>query len=115
MSANACGDIRSEAAELIASAAQAGVERPWEILDLSPGEIEWFFRSLAARRQAELEKIDTLAYLAGSYVLTAFHAPRRYPRRPDAVAHPPKKMTDKQMKQFFADLSAGKGAENGDR
>ena len=107
--------MRSQAAELIDSAARAGLERPWEILELTPKEIEWFFRSLSARRQAEMEKIDALAFLTGSYVLTAFHAPRRYPRRPDAVAHPPKKMTDDQMKQFFADLSAGKGAENGDR
>ena len=93
---------------------QLGIERPWEIPELTPKEIEWFFRSIASRRQAEMEKIDTLAYLAGSYMLTAFHAPKRYPRRPDAFKHPPKRMTDHQMKQFFADLSAGKGAENGD-
>ena len=61
-----------------------------------------------------MENLDMLAYLTGSYVLTAFHAPRRYPRRPDAFAYPPKKMTDHQMKQFFADIAARKGAENGD-
>ena len=91
------------------------MDRPWEILNLTPGEIELFFRSISAKRQAEMEKIDLLAYLTGRYVLTAFHAPRRYPRRPDSLMHPPKKMTDNQMKRFFADLAAGKGAENGDR
>jgi len=62
-----------------------------------------------------MENTDALAYLAGRYVLIAFHAPKRYPRRPDGVSHPPKKMTDQQIKRFFAELSARKEAGNGDR
>ena len=91
------------------------MDRPWEILNLSPQEIELQFRAIAAKRRAEMEKIDVLAYLAGRYCLIAFHAPRRYPRRPDGVYHPPEKMTDQQIKQFFADISARKEAGNGDR
>lgn len=91
------------------------MDAPWRIAEFAPAEIELAFQSLSARRQAELERIDTLAYLTGRYVLIALHSPRRYPRRPDGILHPPPKMTDNQMKQFFADLAARKGAENGDR
>lgn len=109
------GDVRRSAAELVQSAAQLGMDEPWRITALTPAEIELKFRALSAKRQAEAEKIDMLAYLTGRYVLIAIHSPRRYPRRPDGVSHPPPKMTDNQMKQFFADLAARKGAENGDR
>ena len=115
MNAPGGGNMKQSAAEMVETAAQAGMERPWDILALSPAEIELQFRALAAKRQAQLESIDLLAYLAGRYVLMAFHAPKRYPRRPDGISHPPRKMTDKQIKQFFADLSAGKEAVNGDR
>lgn len=108
------GDIRQCAAELIDTAAELGIARPWTLTELSPREIEWSFRALAARRQKEAEMADLSAYLAGRYMLVAFHAPKRYPREPEGVARPPKKMTDHQMKQFFAELAAGKEAENGD-
>ena len=107
--------LRKAAQDMVQKAIQVGMEEAWRLPELTLREIGIRFSALAAQRQQQAEQADLHAWLVGRYVLTAMHAPRRYPRRPDAVAHPPKKMTDKQMKQFFADLSAGKGAENGDR
>lgn len=90
------------------------MENPWEILCLSPREIEWRFRALAQRRRMQGENIDLLAFLVGRYVALGFHAPKKYPRKPNSLAYPPKEMTANQMKHFFAELSAGREAKNGD-
>lgn len=100
--------------ELIEAAVECGMEDPWAILMLSPREIEWRFRALAQRRRMQDEKIDLMAFLIGRYASIGFHAPKKYPRKPDALAYPPKEMTANQMKRFFAALSAGREAKNGD-
>ena len=52
MNAPGGGNMKQCAAEMVETAAQAGMERPWDILALSPAEIELQFRALAAKRQA---------------------------------------------------------------
>ncbi len=68
-----------------------------------------FDRALERRRQRALDA-DFLAYLIGRYVALAVHAPKRYPRHPDAVR---RVMKDHEMKRCFAALS-GRGKAHGD-
>ncbi|MBQ8508253.1 MAG: hypothetical protein IJ466_12595 [Clostridia bacterium] len=105
-------NFRETARELLRSAAELGMGEAHRLLFLTPWEIELCFQALAARRQAELERSDLLGWLAGRYALIGFHAPKRYPRRPDAVQKRPARMSDGQMKQVFAAMAARK--EEGD-
>ena len=110
--------IRDAARELLDSAAGLGIAEPWRLLECTPREIGLRLRAAEAARQAELERIDLLAWLAGCYVRTAYHAPKRYPRRPDGIRRRPAEMTDGQIKQVFAAMAARNptrtGKEEGD-
>lgn len=116
MTGQAGQSLRSAARELLRSAAEAGVPEAWRLTGCTPREIEMQFRAIAAARQAELERLDLLAWLAGSYMMAAFHAPKRYPRRPKGLRRPMREMTDGQMKRVFCAMAQqGKEEGNGDR
>lgn len=104
--------FRDAADELLAGAADAGFADVQRLMKCTPREIELMFRARAARRQAELEQMDLLGWLVGRYALIGFHAPKRYPRKPDAVKRRPGPMSDEGMKQVFAAMAARK--EEGD-
>lgn len=115
MSGSAGTGVRESAAELIRSAAGAGMDAPRRLLQLTPREIEEEFTALGRRRQLEAEKLDLLAWLVGRYVLIGVHAPKRYPRRPDALRRPAGRMTDAQMKNVFAGMAARREEDDGNR
>lgn len=91
---------------LVENAAQAGVMNAEKLLDLSPREIELHMQALQAQRRHRMEMMDLQGWIAGRYVLAAFHAPRRYPQRPDAVLKEVRPMSDMEMKHVFAALAA---------
>lgn len=97
--------LREDICRLVRSAAEAGVLQAWRLAELTPREIELELSALAARRRLELERADAAAWLTGRYVLTAVHAPRRYPARPGGVAVRHRNMTDADMKKVFAAMA----------
>ena len=115
MSASGGGSVREGAAALVESAAKAGMHAPWRLAARTPREIELEFSAFARRRQEEAERMDLLAWLVGRYVLIGMHAPKRYPRRPDAIRRAAGEMTEMQMKKVFVDIAARREARgNGD-
>ena len=90
---------------LIQKAADAGMPRAWALEDLTPRQMELEMRAHAARLQRENEQLDLLAWLVGRYVFTALHAPRRYPRRPNALLRPRRSMDDDEIKRAFMALA----------
>lgn len=103
------------AREIVSRAAKAGVSRAWELLSLTPGEIELEFEAIAGRQRMQARQDDLAAWLTGRYVLMALHQPRKFPRSPDGVRLPPEEMTSSQMKQAFMRIAAKRGEANGDR
>ena len=99
------GALGLQAQALMLRAAQAGMPRAWELMHLTPRDIELAFTAHAARQQRELEALDLQAWLTGRYVLSALHAPRRYPRRPDGILRPRPPMTDAQIKGVLMRLA----------
>jgi len=91
-------DIRTAAEQLTKSAAEAGMAGAWELVYLTPREIEAAFSAEAARRQQASEQADLIAYLTGRYVMIAFHAPKKYPAAPDGIRRARREMTDDQMR-----------------
>lgn len=106
--------LRETARDLQERAARAGMEHPARLAELSPREIELEFRALAARRQREAELADLQAWLIGRYVLLALYAPRRFPRRPDAIVRKSETMADADMKRVFSAMAARREEEHGD-
>ena len=86
---------------------------PWQLLRLTPGEIELEFEALAARNQRLAEQADLAAWLAGRYVMLAVHVPRKFPRSPDMVRRPMQDMSPAQIKQVFKHIAAKRGETNG--
>lgn len=72
---------------------------------MTPREIGWTLNAFSAACRRENERTDLLAWLIGRYGMFALHAPRRYPKQPDAVRRPEPVMTDDQMKQVFVNLA----------
>lgn len=99
------GQLAVSARELVENAAAAGMDRPWELLHLSPNEIRLQMQAHCARAESHRQDMDLLAWLVGRYVLAAFHAPRRYPRRPDGFLQPRRAMNDEEMKRVFCALA----------
>lgn len=93
------GSLRERFQKMVDRAAEAGLEQPSRLWRMTPREIEWELDAFAARERRRVARMDELAWLAGRYAAVAWHAPRRYPRRPDAVAHPRAPMTDAEMKR----------------
>ena len=105
--------MRQQAEEIVRMAAEAGVKQAWRLLECTPAEIETELSAISARQQMQAQNADLIAFLAGRYVLTALHAPRRYPRSPNAVSTVPRRMSDAQMKRVFANIAARRRKENG--
>ena len=76
---------------------------------MTPAEIEWELTAFAARERRAMERLDDLAWLTGRYVSIGVNAPRRYPRRPEAVARAPAEMDGAEMKRVFQNLMARSG------
>ncbi len=97
--------LRGRFQTMIARAADAGFEQPERLWRLTPAEIELELRAFAARERRRIERMDEGAWLAGRYAAIAWHAPRRYPSRPDGVLHPRAPMTDAEMKRVALGLA----------
>ena len=71
----------------------------------TPAEIELELRAFQRGAAADRAHGRRRAWLAGRYAAIAWHAPRRYPSRPDGVLHPRAPMTDAGMKRVALGLA----------
>lgn len=53
----------------------------------------------------EMEQLDALAWLTGRYVAIGWHAPRKYPKRPEGVRRTVPAMSDQAMKDVFLGMA----------
>ena len=97
--------VRQSAEELIQSSAEAGMAHPERILHLTPREIAAAFVALESERQRRLEDLDLLAWMIGRYVSIGVNAPKRFPRRPNALRTRRQPMTDAQMRRVFINIA----------
>ncbi len=96
-------------AAMIEGAAREGFPDAGRLWRLSLREAELELTAFAARRRAEAERDERLAWMAGYYAAIAVHAPRRYPRRSGTAFHArvaPEPMTEAQMKRVLEALAA---------
>lgn len=107
------GGLRASLSALEVRAADLGIREAWNLGAHTPREIEMIFRAESGRRQRQAEEADLQAWLTGRYVLSAIHAPKRFPRRPDAVVKEPRKMTDAEMKSAFMAMTRKGGTRHG--
>lgn len=104
------GALRARMAAVIDGAARQGFDGAERLWDMSPAEAERALAAFAARRRAEQERDERLAWMIGYYAAVAVHAPRRYPRRSGTAfrrfgAAAP--MTEAQMKRALLALADG--------
>lgn len=93
--------MRERMNEWSLQAARAGMEGAGNIAHKTIYEIEMEMEAFIVKRRRAAEDMDLLAWLAGRYVLTALHAPRRYPAQPNGVARRPQEMRPEEMKRAF--------------
>ena len=99
--------LRREFEEIARQAAEAGYPDAGALFRMTPTEIGWALSAFAARRQAEMERLDDLAWLAGRYAAIGVNAPKKYPRRPDGVKRVVRPMGAEEMKRVFVGLAQG--------
>ena len=94
-------------------AAEAGFDGAVKLFGMTPVEAELALTAFAARQRQTLERLDEAAWLAGRYAAIGWHAPKRYPRRPNVQANRARRMTDGEMKRAFAAMAAGREENHG--
>ncbi len=108
------GGVRRTARYLEQRAAQEGLAQAHRLGEFTPREIASLFHAEAARRRQRAQQADFTAFLIGRYVALAIHAPRRYPRRPNAVREVGRQMPPEEMKRLFMDMAARREMGHGD-
>ena len=93
--------LRREFEEVVRRAAEAGFPGAGRLFSMTPAEVEWELTAFAARKRAEMERLDDLAWLAGRYAAIGVNAPKKYPRRPDGVKRTVREMDAAQMLGVF--------------
>jgi len=87
---------------MLEDAARAGFPAPEKLWHMSPAGIERTFIAHAARAEQD----DRRAWMAGYYCAIAFHAPRRFPRKPHLICQTHKTMTEKEMQRVLMAFAA---------
>ena len=104
------GTLRARMAAVIDGAARQGFDGAESLWGMSPAEAERALAAFAARRRAEQERDERLAWMIGYYAAVAVHAPRRFPRQSGTAfrpAGPRPPMTEAQMKRALLALADG--------
>jgi len=52
---------------------------------MTPKEVNGRMTAFASQQRKLLERLDTLAWMIGSYKAQAYHQPRKYPNKPSMV------------------------------
>lgn len=99
-------NLREQFERIARRAAEAGYPDAGRLFAMTPVEIEWELAAFAARERTAMERLDTAAWLTGRYCAVGWHAPKRYPRRPDGVRRAPSVMSDEDMKAVFQRLAS---------
>ena len=95
-------------------AAEAGFDGAVKLFGMTPVEAELELTAFAARQRQTLERLDEAAWLAGRYAAIGWHAPKRYPRRPEGVERRRAEMSDAEMKDALLGF-ARRRADSHDR
>lgn len=98
--------LRRRFERIVERAAEAGFPNAARLCGLTPAEIELEMRAFSAREQRRWERLDAAAWLAARYATIGWHAPKRFPKRPEGVKRKPKAMKDAAMKDVFVQLAA---------
>ncbi len=101
------------AERVVRAGIDAGMERAWELINLTPREVENAFAAEAARREQAAERMDLLACLIGRYAMIAVHAPRRYPDAPNGIVRAPRAMSDDEMRRALISIAQRREAIGG--
>lgn len=113
MNDKARDSLRVHMERMIEQAARAGMEDARQLADMTLHEMELELTAFSARRQKMAENMDLLAWLIGRYVMTALHAPRRYPTRPDGIVRKQGEMAPADMKQVFRAIAERRNDDGG--
>lgn len=95
------------------NAARAGMENTGRMEHMTLREIQREMEAFAAARRLEAERMDIAAWLTGRYVLTALHAPRRFPARPNGMIRRPREMGQDEMKRIFISIAERRTKDGG--
>lgn len=95
--------LRRAFERLAERAAEAGFPDADRLRHCTPAEIERTLCAFAVQEQKKWEQLDAAAWLAARYAAIGWHAPNRFPKRPEGVRA--KEMTDEEMKQVFEALA----------
>ena len=95
----------------MAEAAEAGFSGAADLYAMTPREAELALCAFAARERRRWERIDAAAWLAARYAVIGWHAPRRFPKRPEGVRRREEAMSDAAMKAVFEAISARKNED----
>lgn len=95
--------LRSAFERLAERAAEAGFMDADRLMNCTPAEIERTLCAFAVQERQKWEQLDAAAWLAARYAVIGWHAPNRFPKRPEGVRA--KTMTDEEMKQVFEALA----------
>ncbi len=106
-----CGHLRQRFARMTERAAEAGWQDAEKLWHMTPREIELAFKALAAQERRRMARADALAWLMGRYAAIAWHAPRRYPHRPDGVVCDRPPMREAEMKRVLLNIARRRGAQ----
>lgn len=105
MTADCGGTLRERFTAIVRRAAEAGYPDAGRLFSMTPAEIEWALTAFTAAERAKMERLDAAAWLAGRYCAIGWHAPRKYPKRPDGVRRPQPAMSDAEMQAVFMKLA----------
>ena len=94
------------AERVVRAGIDAGMERAWELINLTPREVENAFAAEAARREQAAERMDLLACLIGRYAMIAVHAP-------NGIVRAPRAMSDDEMRRALISIAQRREAIGG--
>lgn len=97
------------AERVVRAGVNAGMARAWDLVHLTPREIENAFAAEAARREQAAQQMDLLSCLIGRYTMIAVHAPRRYPEAPNGIVYAPRAMSDDEMRTALISIAQRRG------
>lgn len=97
--------IRERFGAVVQRAAEAGFPNPSRLFTMTPREIEWTLTAFAAQQRMEMERLDAAAWLIGRYCAVGWHAPRRYPKKPDGVRRARPTMSDAEIRAVFEKMA----------
>jgi len=77
--------LREVYGKVIKDAFKAGISEAWGFWHMTPAEVNGRITAFEAQQDTALQRLDAVAWMAGSYAAHAYHEPKRYPKKPCIV------------------------------